>query len=155
MGVSAKSAFVLRSLNVLGMFTFASLVGGLFRAIKTILMKPCGHVPRPAPAKKVGIVTNDVAGAIENIVKGNFNLIERDHTVVLGWNRQLLPLINQVGINALSRTRSILSLIRPLPGGSSRSSRRSRSAAPPRIGGGGVAWLLLPLAITNKNQGGQ
>ena len=48
----------------------------------------------------IGILTNDVSLAVENISKGNFNVLEYEHTVVLGWNRQTIPLIKQVALVA-------------------------------------------------------
>ena len=42
-------------------------------------------------------MSNEVAGAIERVSSGNHAIHEREHTVVLGWTQQTLPLIKQVG----------------------------------------------------------
>lgn len=50
----------------------------------------------------LGIVTDDIGSAVEHVRKGNYPVIERNHTVVLGWNRQTIPLLRQVCGNAIT-----------------------------------------------------
>jgi len=44
----------------------------------------------------LGIVTDDIGSAVAEVRGGNFAVAERNHTVVLGWNRTTLPILRQV-----------------------------------------------------------
>eukprot|EP00798_Chlamydomonas_sp_ICE-L_P010831 gene10831-16917_t len=47
-------------------------------------------------ALKVGILTDDIGQAVERVQKGNFPVPEKDHTVLLGWNSQTIPVLAQI-----------------------------------------------------------
>ncbi|KAG1668592.1 hypothetical protein FOA52_007327 [Chlamydomonas sp. UWO 241] len=47
-------------------------------------------------ASLIGIISGDVAAAYEAVNRGNYNLLEENHTVVLGWNKQTVSLLQQL-----------------------------------------------------------
>lgn len=44
----------------------------------------------------IGILTSALEGKIEELRKGRSPVIERDHTVILGWNEQIYPIISEL-----------------------------------------------------------
>ncbi|KAI8465303.1 MAG: hypothetical protein J3K34DRAFT_461471 [Monoraphidium minutum] len=46
----------------------------------------------------LGIITDDIGSAVAQVRTGNFPVVERNHTVLLGWNRQTLPILKQIAI---------------------------------------------------------
>ncbi|GAX80733.1 hypothetical protein CEUSTIGMA_g8168.t1 [Chlamydomonas eustigma] len=60
------------------------------------LMSILNYVGMFAVASVIGFVSSDVSGAIERINTGNHNLLEKQHTVLLGWNKQTIPLLKQI-----------------------------------------------------------
>ena len=63
----------------------------------------------------VGVVTEDINSAMDEVKQGSFAVVEQQHTVVLGWNKQIKPMLQQVGAqlprdqNALGLTRCVAS----------------------------------------------
>ncbi len=51
----------------------------------------------------IGFVSSDVDAVIEKINTGNHNLLEREHTVLLGWNKQTVPLLKQIAFAQAER----------------------------------------------------
>ena len=66
---SLAAGVVVHAVYVLGMLTFAVVLG---------------------------IVTDDIGSAFDAMRRGTHTVAETGHTVVLGWNRQALPLLRQV-----------------------------------------------------------
>lgn len=64
-----RGTLVLNLIHILSLFTFAILVG---------------------------ILTDDISEAVEKVTTGNFPVPERDHTVLMGWNTQTIPILNQI-----------------------------------------------------------
>lgn len=49
----------------------------------------------------VGVLADDISGAVENARQGNWKVPVARHTLILGWNSTHTPLlINQVGGNS-------------------------------------------------------
>lgn len=44
----------------------------------------------------LGILTDDISSAVLRVRTGNYPLVEDRHTVVLGWNKQLMPVLRQI-----------------------------------------------------------
>jgi hypothetical protein len=43
-------------------------------------------------------------------------VVERDHTVILGWNRQTLPILKQVRVRMRARVRVCVAIVATTPG---------------------------------------
>ncbi len=43
-----------------------------------------------------GVVCDDISSAVSEVRSGSYQVVEQRHTVLLGWNRHMRPLINQV-----------------------------------------------------------
>eukprot|EP00798_Chlamydomonas_sp_ICE-L_P010829 gene10829-16915_t len=61
--------FVLNCIHIFSLFTFAILVG---------------------------ILTDDIGSAVEEVQSGNFAVPEQNHTVLIGWNKQTIPVLQQI-----------------------------------------------------------
>ena len=46
----------------------------------------------------IGIISDEIATKVEEVKTGNNKVIEKDHTVVLNWNSQLVPLLKQMAV---------------------------------------------------------
>ncbi|GBF96827.1 hypothetical protein Rsub_09683 [Raphidocelis subcapitata] len=46
----------------------------------------------------LGILSADIAAAVREVRAGNFPVVERGHTVLLGWNRQTLATLRQIAV---------------------------------------------------------
>ena len=46
----------------------------------------------------IGIISDEIATKVEEVEDGNNKVIEKDHTVVLNWNSQLVPLLKQMAV---------------------------------------------------------
>lgn len=59
----------------------------------------------------IGIVTSGIEGKLSELRKGRSHVIERDHTVILGWSPQVFTLIEQlVQANASKRSQRVVVL---------------------------------------------
>ena len=45
----------------------------------------------------------DWAVCLQNIKKGNYDVVAANHTLILGWNSQGISLLRQIAINKLER----------------------------------------------------
>ncbi len=66
-----KSVIVAQLIVFCGMFTFAILIG---------------------------VVSDEIANKVDEVKTGNSKVFERNHTVILNWNDQLIPLLKQVAV---------------------------------------------------------
>ena len=66
-----KSVVVAQLIVFCGMFTFAILIG---------------------------VVSDEIANKVDEVKTGNSKVFERNHTVILNWNDQLIPLLKQVAV---------------------------------------------------------
>ena len=66
-----KSVIVAQLIVFCGMFTFAILIG---------------------------VVSDEIASKVDEVKTGNSKVYERNHTVILNWNNQLIPLLKQVAV---------------------------------------------------------
>ena len=46
----------------------------------------------------IGIISDEIATKVEEVKTGNNKVIEKDHTVILNWNSQLVPLLKQMAV---------------------------------------------------------
>lgn len=46
----------------------------------------------------IGIISDEIATKVEEVKTGNNKVIETDHTVVVNWNSQLVPLLKQMAV---------------------------------------------------------
>jgi hypothetical protein len=46
----------------------------------------------------IGIISDEIATKVEEVKTGNNKVIEKDHTVVVNWNSQLVPLLKQMAV---------------------------------------------------------
>ena len=46
----------------------------------------------------IGIISDEIATKVEEVKTGNNRVIETDHTVVVNWNSQLVPLLRQMAV---------------------------------------------------------
>jgi hypothetical protein len=46
----------------------------------------------------IGIISDEIATKVEEVKTGNNRVIEKEHTVVLNWNPQLVPLLKQMAV---------------------------------------------------------
>ena len=66
-----KSAIVAQLIVFCGMFTFAILIG---------------------------VVSDEIASKVDEVKTGNSKVYEQNHTVILNWNDQLIPLLKQIAV---------------------------------------------------------
>ena len=66
-----KSVVVAQLIVFCGMFTFAILIG---------------------------VVSDEIASKVDEVKTGNSKVFEQNHTVILNWNEQLIPLLKQVAV---------------------------------------------------------
>lgn len=46
----------------------------------------------------LGVITDDISSAVQHVRSGNYAIHERQHTLILGWNRQLTPVLRQIAL---------------------------------------------------------
>ena len=46
----------------------------------------------------IGVVSDEIANKVDEVKTGNSKVYERNHTVILNWNDQLIPLLKQVAV---------------------------------------------------------
>lgn len=68
---TVKSAIVAQLIVFCGMFTFAILIG---------------------------VVSDEIASKVDEVKNGNSKVYEQNHTVILNWNDQLIPLLKQIAV---------------------------------------------------------
>ncbi|KAK9797373.1 hypothetical protein WJX73_006662 [Symbiochloris irregularis] len=51
----------------------------------------------------LGVVTEDIVATVVNIRSGNYPVVAQNHTLVLNWNSQTVPLLRQIAINKVER----------------------------------------------------
>jgi hypothetical protein len=73
---SLKRATVTQSIVFVGMFVFAIIIG---------------------------IISDEIASKVEEVKTGNSKVVETDHTVVVNWNSQLIPLLKQMAVAKAER----------------------------------------------------
>ena len=66
-----KSTVVAQLIVFCGMFTFAILIG---------------------------VVSDEIASKVDEVKTGNSKVYEKDHTVIVNWNDQLIPLLKQIAV---------------------------------------------------------
>lgn len=73
---SVKRAAVTQSIVFVGMFVFAVIIG---------------------------IISDEIASKVDEVKTGNSMVVETDHTVVVNWNSQLVPLLKQMAVAKAER----------------------------------------------------
>ena len=68
---SLKTTVVAQLIVFCGMFTFAILIG---------------------------VVSDEIASKVDEVRNGNHKVYEKNHTVILNWNDQLIPLLKQIAV---------------------------------------------------------
>jgi hypothetical protein len=68
---SLKTIVVAQLIVFIGMFTFAILIG---------------------------VVSDEIASKVDEVKNGNSKVYEKDHTVIVNWNKQLIPLLKQIAV---------------------------------------------------------
>ena len=48
------------------------------------------------PEPQVSILSSDISNTVEAVREGNFPVPEKNHTVLIGWNRQTIQVLHQV-----------------------------------------------------------
>ena len=51
----------------------------------------------------IGIISDEIASKVDEVKTGNSKVVERDHTVVVNWNSQLVPLLKQMAVAKAER----------------------------------------------------
>lgn len=51
----------------------------------------------------IGIISDEIANKVEEVKTGNYRVIESDHTVVVNWNSQLVPMLKQMAVAKAER----------------------------------------------------
>ena len=74
--VKVERAVVSQTIVFVGMFVFAAIIG---------------------------IISDEIASKVEEVKTGNSKVVETDHTVVVNWNRQLIPLLRQMAVAKAER----------------------------------------------------
>ena len=46
----------------------------------------------------IGIISDEITAQVEDVKTGNNKVVEYDHTVIVNWNSQLLPLLKQMAV---------------------------------------------------------
>lgn len=59
----------------------------------------------------IGILTTGLEARLEELRKGRSRVIERDHTVILGWNPKIFTLISELVIANANRRRSCIAIL--------------------------------------------
>jgi hypothetical protein len=59
-------------------------------------------------ASLIGIVSNAFNDKVEQLRKGRSNVLERDHTLILGWNRKIHQVVGELIIANESRKRATI-----------------------------------------------
>ena len=54
----------------------------------------------------IGIISDEIATKVEEVKTGNSRVIETEHTVVVNWNSQLVPLLRQMAVAKSERAGS-------------------------------------------------
>ncbi|CAL8463710.1 g3244 [Coccomyxa elongata] len=54
-------------------------------------------------ATVIGIITEDVTSTIMNVRSGNYGVVAANHTLILNWNDQTVPLLRQIALNRTER----------------------------------------------------
>jgi voltage-gated potassium channel Kch len=55
-------------------------------------------------ASLIGVISNAFNARIEQLRKGRSKVLEKDHTLILGWNSKIFSIIHEVAVANLSRT---------------------------------------------------
>ncbi|CAK0785418.1 hypothetical protein CVIRNUC_008627 [Coccomyxa viridis] len=55
----------------------------------------------------IGIIGEDVTNTIMNVRSGNYSVMAANHTLILNWNDQTVPLLRQIAINRTERADNI------------------------------------------------
>jgi hypothetical protein len=46
----------------------------------------------------IGIISDEITAQVEEVKTGNNKVVESDHTVIVNWNSQLVPLLKQMAV---------------------------------------------------------
>ena len=59
----------------------------------------------------IGVVSNAFDGKVESLRKGRSKVLEEDHTLILGWNSKVLPVIQEIVLANESRRRPVIVIL--------------------------------------------
>lgn len=62
-------------------------------------------------ASLIGIISSAFDSKIEDLRKGRSRVLESDHTLILGWSKKVLPIVNEICIANESRRRSTIVIL--------------------------------------------
>lgn len=59
----------------------------------------------------IGIITSGIEGRLEELRKGRSLVVEKDHTVILGWSPQVFTLVNELIVANGNRKRAVIAIL--------------------------------------------
>ncbi len=59
----------------------------------------------------IGILTSGIESKLDELRKGRSRIIEQDHTIILGWSPQVVPILSELIIANANRPRSCIALL--------------------------------------------
>ncbi len=62
----------------------------------------------------IGVLANGIQGRLEELRKGRSLVVERDHTVILGWSSQVFPVVSELTIANENRRDACIAILAPV-----------------------------------------